>query len=60
MLLSIGIVLVFEGLLYYFFSNNLIKYLEQLKKIDPKKIRAFSFFFIVLGLSLIYLILRFY
>ena len=59
-LLSIGLMLVFEGLIYYFFSKNIIKYLEQLKSINPKTLQTISTFILGLGLCLIYFTLRFY
>ena len=36
--------LVFEGLIYYLFSKNIIKYLEQLKSINPKTLQTISTF----------------
>ena len=41
LLLSIGLVLVFEGLIYFLFAGKMIKYLEQISKIEdviPNKI----------------------
>jgi len=59
-LLSIGLMLVFEGLIYFLFSSNIYKYLEQLKNINPKTLRTISSFILGAGLCLIYFTLRFY
>jgi len=60
LLLSIGLMLVFEGLVYFLFANNMNKYLDQLKEIDPYKIKTISTIFVGIGVCLIYFILRFY
>ena len=59
-LLSIGFLLVFEGLIYYFFAGNMKNFLDQISKIEPNVIRIFSIFAIGIGVCLIYSILRFY
>ena len=59
-LLSIGLVLVFEGLLYFLFAGNMLKYLEQISRIDPQKIKTISVFAVGIGVCLIYFTLRFY
>ena len=60
LLLSIGLVLVFEGLMYFIFARNIKKFLEQLKEIDPQTIKSMSFIAIVVGCCLIYFTMRFY
>jgi len=60
LLLSIGLVLVFEGLLYFFFAKNMNKYIDQLSKIDPMIIKNISAIIIGIGVCLIYFILRTY
>ena len=59
-LLSIGLVLVFEGLLYFLFAGKMLKYLEQISRIDPQKIKTISVFAVGIGVCLIYFTLRFY
>jgi len=60
LLLSIGFVLVFEGLLYFLFAGKLNNYLEQLSKIDSHLIKTISTLAVGLGVCLIYFTLRFY
>ena len=59
-LLSIGLMLVFEGLVYFLFSSNIHKFLNQLKDLNPQTLRTISTFIFGLGLCLIYFTLRFY
>ena len=60
MLLGIGLLLLFEGILYFFLAGNLNILLEQLRKVDPQKIKTISLIMIILGACLIYFTLRFY
>ena len=60
LLLSIGLMLVFEGLVYFLFAMNMNKYLDQLKKIDPYILKTISTIFIGLGVCLIYFTLKNY
>ena len=59
-LLSIGLVLVFEGLIYFLFARKMIIYLEQISKVDPQIIKTISVFAVGIGVCLIYFTLRFY
>ena len=59
-LLGIGFMLVFEGLIYFLFARNMQNYLLQLSKIEPHIINTISVTMFILGLCLIYYILRFY
>ena len=59
-LLSIGLVLVFEGLVYFLFASKMLKYLEQISKIHPQIIKTISVFAIGIGVCFIYFTLRFY
>ena len=59
-LLGIGLLLLFEGILYFFLSDNLNTLLDQLRKVDPQKIKTISLIMTVLGVCLIYFTLRFY
>ena len=59
-LLGIGLLLLFEGILYFFLAGNLNTLLDQLRKVDPQKIKTISLIMIILGACLIYFTLRFY
>ncbi|MDC6448022.1 DUF2065 family protein [Alphaproteobacteria bacterium] len=59
-LLGIGLLLFFEGIIYFFLSGNLKIILEQLNKVDPQKIKTISLIMIIIGACLIYFTLRFY
>ena len=59
-LFGIGFVLLFEGLVYFFFAKKIKEMFEMIKDIKAEKIRNFSTILIILGLCLIYFILRFY
>tara|TARA_Y100001970_G_C13741424_1_gene606397 strand:- start:326 stop:529 length:204 start_codon:yes stop_codon:yes gene_type:complete len=59
-LLGIGLVLVFEGLLYYFLANRINSLIEKIKKFDPQSIKTFSIVMIALGTCLIYFTFRLY
>ena len=59
-LLGIGLLLFFEGLLYFFLSGNLKMLLEQLGKVDPQKIKTISLLMLIIGACLIYFTFRFY
>ena len=60
LLLGIGLLLFFEGLLYFFLAGNLKKLLEQLGKVDPQKIKTISLIMTIMGACLIYFTFRFY
>ena len=59
-LLSIGLVLVFEGLLYFFLANRINSLIEQIKKFNPQSIKTFSIIMVALGTCLIYFTFRLY
>ena len=59
-IISIGLVLVIEGILYFILASRLNHLLEMLKKIDAQKIKTISLFVALLGICLIYFTLRFY
>lgn len=58
--MGVGLLLLFEGVLYFFLAGNLIILLEQLRKVDPQKIKTISLIMTIMGASLIYFTLRFY
>ena len=60
LLLSIGLVLIFEGIIYFLFARKMIIYLEQISKTDPDIIKTISVFSVSIGVCLIYFTLRFY
>ena len=59
-LFGIGFVLLFEGLVYFFFAKKIKAMIEMIKDIKAEKIRNFSTILIILGLCLIYFTLKFY
>ena len=60
LILGIGLLLFFEGLLYFFLAGNLKSLFEQLSKVDPQKIKTISLLMLILGACLIYFTFRFY
>ena len=60
LLLGIGLLLFFEGLLYFFLAGNLKSLFEQLSKVDPQKIKTISLLMLILGACLLYFTFRFY
>jgi|TARA_B100000965_G_scaffold122742_1_gene101531 uncharacterized protein YjeT (DUF2065 family) len=59
-LLGIGLLLFFEGILYFFLARNLNSILEQISKVDPQKIKTISLIMTIIGACLIYFTFRFY
>jgi len=59
-LLGVGLLLLFEGILYFFLAGNLNSLLDQLRKVDPKKIKTISLMMTIIGACLIYFTFRFY
>ena len=59
-LFGIGFVLLFEGLVYFFFAKKIKVIFKMIKDIKAEKIRNFSSILIILGLCLIYFTLKFY
>ncbi len=57
---SIGLLLIIEGLLYFFLANNLKKYLNILSLVKPQTLKNISLFFALLGLCLIYFTFKYY
>ncbi len=53
-LLGIGLLLFFEGLLYFLLARNLKILLDQLATVDPQKIKTISLIMIAIGACLIY------
>ena len=59
-IISIGLVLVIEGIIYFLFADKLDYLLKLLKNIDSKKIKSISMFVVLFGLCLIYFTFRYY
>ena len=59
-LLGIGLLLFFEGILYFFLAGKLNAILDQLRKVDPQKIKTISLIMTIVGACLIYFTFRFY
>ena len=59
-LLGIGLLLFFEGILYFFLAVNLNAILDQLRKVDPQKIKTISLIMTIMGACLIYFTFHFY
>ncbi len=60
LLLGIGLLLFFEGILYFFLAQRLSFFLEQLSKVDPHKIKTISLAMTIIGACLIYFTFHFY
>ena len=59
-LLGIGLLFFFEGILYFSLAGNLNAILDQLRKVDPQKIKTISLIMTIMGACLIYFTFRFY
>ena len=59
-IISIGLVLVIEGMLYFILASKLNYLTSIIKKIGTQKIKTISLFVAFLGICLIYFTLRFY
>ncbi len=60
LLLGIGLLLFFEGLLYFFLAGKLKSLFEQLSMVDPQKIKTISLMMLIIGACLIYFTFRLY
>ena len=60
LLISIGLVLIIEGTIYFFLANNLKKYVEMFSLINPQTVKNISLFFALMGLCLIYFTFKYY
>ena len=59
-LLGIGLLLFFEGILYFFLAGNFNTLLDQLRKVDPQKIKTISLIMTIMGACLIYFTFSYY
>jgi len=60
LLISIGLVLIIEGVLYFFLAKNLKKYLNIISLMNPQTVKNISLFFALIGLCLIYFTFKYY
>ena len=58
--ISIGLVLVIEGIIYFLIADKLENLISFLKNYDVKKIQIIGLIFALIGLCLIYLTFRYY
>jgi uncharacterized protein YjeT (DUF2065 family) len=49
LLVGIGLLLFFEGILYFFLAGNLNSIFEKLSKVDPQNIKTISLTMIIIG-----------
>jgi len=59
-LFGIGFVLLFEGLVYFFFANKIINILQIISVYNTEKIKLFSTLMVLLGVCLIYFTFKYY
>ena len=57
---GIGFVLLFEGLVYFFFANKIKNILKIISVYNTEKIKLFSTLMVLLGVCLIYFTFRYY
>ncbi len=60
LIISIGLVLVAEGLMCLLLANKIEDLVNLLTNLNPKKIQTISLSMIVLGICLIYFTFRYY
>ena len=59
-LFGIGFVLLFEGLVYFFFANQIKNIFQIISVYDTEKIKLFSTLMVLLGVCLIYFTFKYY
>ena len=59
-LFGIGFVLLFEGLVYFFFANKIKYFFQIISVYNTEKIKLFSTFMVLLGACLIYFTFKYY
>ena len=60
LIVSIGLVLVVEGILYFILADKIDYLLNALKKINKQSIKTISLTIAFIGICLIYFTFRFY
>ena len=59
-LFGIGFVLLFEGLVYFFFANKIKYFFQIIRVYNTEKIKLFSTLMVLLGVCLIYFTFKYY
>ena len=59
-LLGIGFIFLFEGLIYFFFTNQMKEMMKLIEEIDKEKIKSLAILISVIGASLIYFTIKYY
>tara|TARA_B100000029_G_scaffold480261_1_gene528117 strand:+ start:150 stop:353 length:204 start_codon:yes stop_codon:yes gene_type:complete len=59
-LLAIGLILIFEGLVYFFFASKINLILKMIESYSADKIKFFSTLSVLFGSILIYFTFRIY
>ena len=60
MVISIGLVLVIEGTIYFLFADKLDYLLSIIKNFNARKIKTISLLIVFFGLCLIYFTFKYY
>ena len=60
LIISIGLVLVIEGMLYYLFADKIDSLIDMLKSINKQKIKTFGLGAAFVGICLIYFTIKSY
>ena len=60
LIISIGLVLVIEGILYYFLADKIDTLIDMLKSINKQKIKTFGLCAAFVGICLIYFTIKSY
>lgn len=60
LIISIGLVLVIEGTMYFLFADRLEYFLNILKNINSQKIKIISLVVVLIGFCLIYFTFKYY
>ena len=60
LLISIGLVLIIEGILYFLLANKLNNLILKLKEVKPQMIKTISLSVAFFGICLIYFTFKYY
>ena len=59
-LFGIGFVLLFEGLVYFFFASKIKNIFQIINSYNTEKIKSFAALLVLLGVCLIYFTFKYY
>ena len=59
-LLGIGFIFLFEGLVYFFFTNQMKEMMKLIEVIDKEKIKSLAILISIIGAGLIYFTINYY